>query len=121
MPYKDKAQQRLAYKRWVKRNKEKVAIDAERAKVAKLHHPERKKCTVLGCTIIGERHHPDPDIYEEIVWLCKKHHEEEHHKEDRKCDTDDCDRKHEARGLCNMHYLRILRKDKVKKGVDDVI
>jgi len=41
-------------------------------------YPERRKCSILGCLRIGERHHPDYSKPELIVWLCKKHHQEAH-------------------------------------------
>lgn len=38
----------------------------------------RQNCSVTGCTVIGQAHHPDYSKPLEIVWLCRKHHTELH-------------------------------------------
>lgn len=42
--------------------------------------PDAQPCSICG-NPISERHHPDYGKPTEIVWLCKKHHEELHSKE----------------------------------------
>lgn len=111
MPYKDKGKQLAAQHRWIKRNREKTNVSQNRCRIAKLHHPVAMECSVSECVTIGERHHPDPDIYEEIIWLCKQHHENEHHKVERKCTATGCNEKHEAKGFCKLHYSRNKRQE----------
>lgn len=36
------------------------------------------QCSVEGCSVPGERHHPDYSKPLEVVYLCKKHHMELH-------------------------------------------
>ena len=40
--------------------------------------PSREPCSIVSCTNIGERHHPDYSEPYKIVWLCRKHHKELH-------------------------------------------
>jgi len=35
---------------------------------------EKKPCSVDGCTLPSQMHHPDYDRPLKIVWLCRKHH-----------------------------------------------
>jgi len=37
-------------------------------------YPEIHTCTAMGCGELAERHHPDYEKPDEIIWLCKKHH-----------------------------------------------
>lgn len=37
-------------------------------------YPKAQECIFKGCNELGERHHPDYTKGEDIVWLCKKHH-----------------------------------------------
>lgn len=39
---------------------------------------KRGNCKRWGCKIIGEAHHEDYDKPLDVIWLCKKHHEQYH-------------------------------------------
>lgn len=111
MPYKDKKKAYEAYKRWVKRNPEKSKNANSIGDVARRYNKERKVCLVAGCKTIGERHHPDYSKPKEIIWLCKKHHEEIHHG-DMTCVIEGCGKKKMAKDRCNQHYKQ-YRKETV--------
>ncbi len=38
------------------------------------YHIKREVCLVVGCNLIGERHHPDYDKPLAVKFLCKRHH-----------------------------------------------
>jgi len=42
--------------------------------VALYNFPDAQLCSVEGCYVVGERHHPDYSKPLEIIWLCHKHH-----------------------------------------------
>lgn len=102
------SQQGRNYRKQAKTSPEKNKINHRRGYVARKEHPEVQSCSIEGCETIGERHHPDPDKHDEIVWLCKKHHGAEHRKTERKCTYEGCDKKHKARGYCMGHYMKIV-------------
>ncbi len=109
MPYKDKQKYREAYKRWAKKNREKLRV-RNRIKMQSIYHnPIPQVCSIKGCKEIGERHHEDYSKPKEIIWLCRKHHKPLYHRNERKCGLDECDKKHIARGLCGMHLKRFYR------------
>ncbi len=68
-------------------------------------------CSELECTEIGERHHPDYNQPEYIIWLCVSHHKQIHRKYPNKCMEENCERKHHSKGYCKLHYNRMMRKD----------
>jgi hypothetical protein len=43
-------------------------------RLARKKYPIAQMCSVLGCREKGQRHHPDYNKPEEIVWLCQQHH-----------------------------------------------
>ena len=112
MPAKDIEVKRATARRCYRKNRERhlwlksVRLQARKA------FPVPKECSVVGCTNIGERHHPDYSKPLDIVWLCKKHHYIEH-LTNRVCSIEGCDNKHEAKGFCRKHY-RLYR---ISKGV----
>jgi len=63
-------------KEYRKDNQEKIKAQ----RLAITVYPISQTCSVVGCNEIGERHHPDYSKPLDIVWLCKKHHEEIHRK-----------------------------------------
>lgn len=44
-------------------------------------YPKPQKCSVKDCNEIGDRHHPDYEHPENVIWLCHKHHMEQHRRE----------------------------------------
>jgi len=108
MPNKDIKKRREAYKRWYqKHGKDKVVADKKQARyIAKKVNKERQICSIRGCTMLGERHHEDYRAREDIIWLCKKHHEAVH--SEKKCSM--CDKPHKALGLCYNHWRQQRRK-----------
>jgi hypothetical protein len=112
MPYKDKEKSEEAWRRWHEKHKEErrkyVLIQSK----AIYHNPTRKKCSIKNCNNIGERHHPDYSKPKNIIWLCKKHHEQVHHT--KSCII--CGGKHLAKGYCNKHYKIYIIKPKNNKA-----
>jgi len=111
MPNKTPANKLAAWHKWAERNKQKRRFILDIQRKTYKAHPVRKECSISGCTVLGQRHHPDYSKPTEIVWLCRKHHEQLHHKDERKCEVEQCDRKHRARGFCIHHW------NKWRKGV----
>lgn len=70
--------------------------------------PDSQKCSVTCCENIGERHHIDYAYPKEIILLCRKHHKRLHYPT-KYCDRDGCDNVSHAGGVCNKHYMRLLR------------
>jgi len=66
-------------------------------------------------------HHIDGNPKNNNIYNLKILSREEHvriHKpalKNRKCSIKNCKRKHHAKGLCNMHYMRLLRKNGYNK------
>lgn len=102
MPNKDIEKRRETHRRWYRNNKEKHKFYRDIHLLAQKAHPIAQNCSVEGCPLVGERHHPDYSKPIEIVWLCKTHHEEEHHKKNQNCTI--CGKKTLGRGFCNKHY-----------------
>ena len=73
-------------------------------------HKKQQECSIKGCNLLGERHHPDYKKREQIIWLCRKHHLEIHGKVRKKCSV--CGRPAHARQLCNTHYMTWFRKER---------
>lgn len=46
--------------------------------ITRIKNPLRKRCSVDGCNEWGERHHLDYSNPDDIIRLCKKHHEALH-------------------------------------------
>lgn len=109
MPYKNIEDKRAYFKRWKARNKDKVRRGKLIEYITRKKHPFRMTCSINGCNELGERHHVDYDLPEEIIWLCKTHHEAEHHKIVRLCKIENCGLKHFSKGFCNRHFLRWRR------------
>ena len=91
------------HKRYKDKNRDKVSAQNR----AYWLHKMPEQCSIKGCFEIGQRHHPNYKKKEEIIWLCRKHHLLIHGKLKGKCSQ--CDRPHHAKGLCNKHYMRLLR------------
>lgn len=79
--YKARRSGNLCLKCYQQRNKERAALYYARYpdrckahQVAKSLHPVRQGCSIVGCCALGQRHHPDYDRPEDIVWLCRYHH-----------------------------------------------
>ena len=87
------------------KNKSKAKVSAQN-KAAYLN-PKLETCSIKGCVSIGERHHPNYSKAEQIIWLCRKHHLMIHGKVRGNCSK--CDNPHHAKGLCNKHYMQMLR------------
>jgi len=79
--------------------------------LANIEHSESHKCSIEGCTQMGERHHYDYDNPTDIVWLCHKHHGIVH-RSSRECDVVGCHNRHRALGLCNKHWVAWYRAGK---------
>ena len=109
MPSRDKKIRQGIWHKWKRNNPDKHRENSRRGVSAKHHHPVRKKCSIDNCDNLGERHHPDPDKHDEIIWLCKFHHTKEHYGPERKCSLNGCERKHTARGFCHAHYKQTRR------------
>lgn len=101
MKYKTSLKRRLCQKRWREEDKKKQFSHKSANDKAIRVHPISKKCSIKGCSIIGERHHPDYSKPKEIIWLCKKHHRKIH---TRKCEILGCSNPHIAKGYCLYHY-----------------
>lgn len=104
----DKNKKREAFKRWYLKNKTKHRFYNKIRYIAQKKYPIAQNCSINGCTIVGERHHPNYDKPDEIIWLCKEHHEKEHHKNNRYCKI--CNVRAIAFGLCNKHYKQERKK-----------
>ena len=104
MPYKNLKDKRDQWRRWEKAHPEKHKENRRIQAKAVYHNPNRQECSKEECGVIGERHHSDYAKPEEIIWLCKMHHEEAHKKEQRLCSTFGCKLPHAARGYCNKHH-----------------
>lgn len=76
--------------------------------VARWKYKKRQICSISNCNILGERHHPDYSIPNEIIWLCRKHHKLAHGIVRNKCIL--CGEVVNARKLCKKHYNRKYRK-----------
>jgi hypothetical protein len=112
MPSKNIEVRRATWRKWAKAKRLKTGIAYQKylaRQAAAEKYPELQECSIEGCHIIGERHHPDYRKRLEIVWLCKLHHEATHHKTRKLCKLDGCDRKHHAHGYCNRHMKKYLR------------
>lgn len=70
----------LAIKEWQTRNKEKFLERIRICAYARYHNPIPQVCSIEGCDLTGERHHPDYSLPKDIVWLCEKHHRKLHRK-----------------------------------------
>lgn len=73
---KDRAYE--ATKRYRLRHLEKVRAVGTSGRRRRRRGEKREVCSIEGCDIIGEAHHPDYRKVHEVVWLCKVHHEEFH-------------------------------------------
>jgi hypothetical protein len=109
MPYKDIENRRKSWRRWKEKHSHEHKKRQAIQKQAVYSNPIQKHCSIKGCEILGERHHPNYDRPEEIIWLCKKHHEQIHHNEERKCNFPGCELKHHAHGFCNRHMKKWKR------------
>jgi len=70
----------FALKRYRAKNLEKCRKWNRVNRMAQRHkgHSFVQCCSVEGCEVEGERHHPDYSKPLEIVWLCRKHHRAVH-------------------------------------------
>ena len=116
MPYKNPVKARESNNRYWKRNYKKRLKLNRIGKMALREHPIAMKCSIKRCYIKGERHHDDYSKPKEIIWLCKKHHEELHHKTFKMCGEKDCTRKHWCKGFCRKHYKRMRREMGIPKS-----
>ena len=116
MPYKNIEDRRAAWRRWKDNNISKHKENQLIQKQAVYHNPIRQSCSIKGCDVLGERHHPDYTKPKEIIWLCKTHHESLHHQEFKTCSIDGCERKHTAKGFCHPCYKAKRKKDGVPKN-----
>jgi len=69
-------------------------------------------CEICG-SIRAERHHQDENPLnnsrENIQFLCRRHHKQTHAaRHRRECAAADCARVADSRGLCSMHYQRVI-------------
>lgn len=72
------------------------------------HEPQ--ECSIKNCDEIGERHHPEYDDTETIIWLCRKHHRQIHGFIKTECTIINCCNWSHAKGLCKNHYAQKFRK-----------
>ena len=91
---------KLRTKKYKDDNKEKTKAQRRAYYV----NAEPQTCSIKGCDSIGERHHPDYKLKEEIIWLCRKHHLIIHGRIRGKCNV--CDSPHYGKDLCKPHYMK---------------
>ena len=86
--------------RYKKKNPEKIRAQNRALYV----HKESCVCSIKECGKLGERHHPNYQEKENIIWLCREHHFLIHGKARGKCSV--CDEPHHAKGFCRTHYRK---------------
>lgn len=117
MPYKDPEKRREQWRRWSqehrtdKQRQEKEYIRA----YTRLKLPKQQICSIKGCAILAERHHPDYSKPLEIIWLCNKHHDLVHKPIPLFCSKTGCEKPHRAKGLCNAHHMNARNLSKREK------
>ena|SRR3990167_1940584 len=94
------------HRRHYRKNKKKYFAEF----MGRYYNPNPKKCSIKGCNVPGERHHPNYNKPAKIVWLCRKHHLAIHGKIRKKCSI--CGKSSHARKLCGTHYNAWLREMK---------
>lgn len=109
MPYKNIEERRECWKRWYYKNRDKVRKQHKIQHQASYYNPIRQVCSIKDCNEIGERHHHSYEKPRDIIWLCKKHHEQLHSRSIRQCEKLSCNNKHLAKGLCKKHYSEFKR------------
>ena len=105
MPYKDKNIAKEYLKNYMKHYRKSVTVLNKEKSRRLARSIERQECSIKHCTNLGERHHPNYLKPLEIVYLCKKHHENIHRKFII-CTVNGCNNIHSARGLCGKHWKR---------------
>lgn len=73
-----------------------------------IHNSIRQICSIKGCKVLGERHHPDYDEPRKIIWLCRKHHKLIH-VPIKLCKVWGCKNRYQAIGYCHTHYCSYRR------------
>lgn len=120
MPYKKIEDRRKCWKRWYEKHKSRHKENQSIQVQARRYHKKVQVCSIKKCKELGERHHPDNSKPKEILWLCKKHHEQIHHSIKKYCSLEGCNEPHCSKGFCNKHYHKFKRgtlsflKEKIK-------
>lgn len=112
MPYKNPEDKKAHRRRWYYKNREKILIKAKVYRITKRRYPRPQACSICG-DLNGQPHHPDYSKPLDVIWLCKKHHDQVHYKP-RLCTVEDCGQKHWGRGMCQKHYYRLYYRQKHK-------